>query len=105
MPSLSVHHVQVSQACTADLFGVRAAVAWLEGPLEAEAGAPPGLNLGGGLGAGRVAGEGWLDSAPVPCRLGLLLALALRLHPEICSSSAACMPLTYAGREELGLLV
>ena len=100
MPSLSVHHVQVSQACTADLFGVRAAVAWLEGPLEAEAGAPPGLNLGG-----LVAGEGWLDSAPVPCRLGLLFALALRLHPEICSSSAACVPLTYAEREELGLLV
>ena len=75
MPSLSVHHVQVSLSCTADLFGVRAAVARLEGPLDAEVGAPPGLKLGAGL----VAGEGWLDSTPVPCRLGLLLALALRL--------------------------
>jgi hypothetical protein len=101
MSSLSVHHVQVSQACTADLFGVRAAVTWLEGPLDAEAGAPPGLKLGAGL----VAGEGWLDSSPVPCRLGLLLALALRLHPQVCPSSVACVPLMYAGLKVLGLLV
>ncbi len=84
-PSLTVHRVQVSHACTADLFGVRADVARLEGLLDAEAGAPPGLNLGAGL----VAGEGWLDSSPVPCRLGLLLALSLRLHPEVCPSSVA----------------
>lgn len=83
-----MHHVQVRHACTADLFGVRADGARLEGPLGAEAGTPLGLNLGAGL----VAGEGWVDSSPVPCRLGLLLALALRLHPEICPSSVACMP-------------
>lgn len=98
MPSLTVHHLEVSQACTADLFGVRAAVAWLEGPLDAEAGAPPGLNLGAGL----VEGEGWLDSSPVPCRLGLLLALALRLQPELCSSSVACMPLMCTGSRSWG---
>ncbi len=101
MPSLSEHHVQVSHPCTADLFGVRADVARLEGPLDAEAGAPPGLNLGAGL----VAGEGWLDSSPAPCRLGLLLALALRLHQNFCPSSAACMPSMYTGLKELGLLV
>ena len=96
-----MHHVQVSHACTADLFGVRAAVARLEGPLDAEAGAPPGLNLGAGL----VAGEGWLDSSPVPCRLGLLLALALRLHQHFCTSSVAITPLMCTGLMELGLLV
>lgn len=99
--AFSVRHVQVSHPCTADLFGVRADVARLEGPLDAEAGAPPGLNLGAGL----VAGEGWLDSSPAPCRLGLLLALALRLHQNFCPSSAACMPSMYTGLKELGLLV
>ncbi len=91
----------MSHSCTADLFGVRAEVARLEGPLVAEAEAPPGLMLGPGL----VAGEGWLNSSPVPCRLGLLLALALRLHPQVCSSSEACTPLKYTGLKVLGLLV